>query len=278
VDLWLRTDVRICYLAAMLVVLLALESFAPLYVFAMKRWRHALPNLVLTALVIAVNLLLAFVTIATVHWTTERGVGLLRWLELPPFWSLVVGILGLDLFAYFAHVAMHSSSFGWRMHQVHHTDEYVDVTTALRQHPCETLFRIAFQLAGIVVFGTPTLVVIIYLTISGLNAQLEHANILSPEGLDRLLQLFWVTPNMHKAHHSRHRAETNSNYGNIFSIWDRLLGTYTARLDWAKLRYGLENNAESTNDSLLRLLKAPLRAPQARAKSLPDIAPAQENG
>src|SRR5262249_40875739 len=102
VDLWLRTDVRICYLAAMLVVLLALESFAPLYAFAMNRWRHALPNLVLTALVIAVNLLLAFVTIATVQWTAERGIGLLRWLELPPFWALLVGILGLDLFAYFA--------------------------------------------------------------------------------------------------------------------------------------------------------------------------------
>ncbi len=256
-DFWLRTDIRICYLVAMLLILLAVESFAPLYAFAMNRWRHALPNLLLTVLVIAVNLCLAFFTVATVHWTAERGIGLLRWIDLPPAWTLLVGVLGLDLFAYFAHVAMHLSASGWRMHLVHHTDEHVDVTTALRQHPCETLVRIAFQLAGIVAFGTPTLVVIIYLTISGLNAQLEHANIRLPDKFDRLLQLIWVTPNMHKAHHSRHVPETNSNYGNIFSIWDRLFGTYTAQVNWKQLRYGLDSGEEAAKRSFRGLLQAP---------------------
>jgi sterol desaturase/sphingolipid hydroxylase (fatty acid hydroxylase superfamily) len=262
-DFWLRTDIRIGYLVALLLLLLAVETFAPLYAFAVRRWRHALPNLLLTALVIAVNLLLAFLTVATVKWAEHRGVGLLQWIELPPLLGLLIGVLGLDLFAYFAHAVMHSSEVGWRLHQVHHTDDYVDVTTALRQHPCETLVRIAFQLAGIVVFGTPTLTVIIYLTISGLNAQLEHANVRLPQRWDQIFQLIWVTPNMHKAHHSRHRPETNSNYGNIFSIWDRLFGTYTPRVHWATLRYGLDEGEANSNESLLALLKSPFINPRA---------------
>ena len=256
-DFWLRTDVRICYLVILLCLLWAVESLVPLYAFAISRWRHALPNLLLTALVIAVNLLLAFITVATVRWTRERGIGLLYWLDLPTSLTFVVGILGLDLFAYFAHVAMHMSAVGWRVHQVHHSDAHVDATTALRQHPCETLVRIAFQLAGIVAFGAPMMVIVVYLTISSLNAQLEHANIRLPERLDRWLQLFWVTPNMHKAHHSRAKSETNSNYANIFSIWDRLFGTYTAQVDWQALRYGLDEKSATARHSLWTLLEAP---------------------
>jgi sterol desaturase/sphingolipid hydroxylase (fatty acid hydroxylase superfamily) len=255
-DFWLRTDIRIAYLCVLLACLWGVESFVPLYTFATSRWRHALPNLVLSILVVAVNLLLAFVTVATATWTGERRLGLLYWMDWPTAWTFVFGILGLDLFAYFAHVAMHMSDVGWRLHQVHHSDAYVDATTALRQHPGETLVRISFQLAGIVALGTPMLVIIVYLTISGLNAQLEHANIRLPERLDRTMQLFWVTPNMHKAHHSRAKRETNSNYANIFSIWDRLFGTYTARVDWNALRYGLEEQP-ATNQSTLGLLKAP---------------------
>lgn len=258
-DFWLRTDVRICYLVILLVCLWAAESFLPLYAFAINRWRHALPNLLLTVLVIAVNLLLAFATVATVGWTREHRLGLLYWLDLPTALTFVVGILGLDLFAYFAHVAMHMSTIGWRLHQVHHSDAHVDATTALRQHPGETLVRIGFQLAGIVATGAPMLVVVVYLTISSLNAQLEHANIRLPERIDRWLQLFWVTPNMHKAHHSREKRETNSNYANIFSLWDRLFGTYTARVVWKELRYGLDEKSATVRHSLVSLLRAPFR-------------------
>jgi sterol desaturase/sphingolipid hydroxylase (fatty acid hydroxylase superfamily) len=256
-DFWLSVPARIAYLAILLVLLSSIEFFVPLYRFTIRRWRHAVPNIILTALVIVVSLCLAFLTVATIGWAQEHGIGLLNWLDLPPAWALLIGVVGLDLFAYFAHVAMHMSDLGWRLHQVHHSDAYVDATTALRQHPGETLIRIGFQIAGVVAFGTPVWVVVIYLTISSLNAQLEHANVKIPEKLDRWLQWVWVTPNMHKAHHSRDKRETNSNYSNIFSFWDRLFGTYTAQVDWQALRYGLHGADDPGEQSLAGLLAAP---------------------
>jgi sterol desaturase/sphingolipid hydroxylase (fatty acid hydroxylase superfamily) len=96
----------------------------------------------------------------------------------------------------------------------------MDVTTAFRQHPGETVWRIGWQLAGIVVFGLPLWVVVVYLSLSSLNSLMEHANIKLPDRLDSLLGLLVVTPNMHKVHHSRLQIQTDSNYANIFSVWE----------------------------------------------------------
>src|SRR4029453_19273455 len=130
---------------------------------------------------------------------------------------------------------LHKSWLGWQFHRVHHSENAVDVTTAFRQHPGETVWRILWQLAAIIVLGLPLWVVLIYLTLSALNAQIEHANIKLGERVDGLLRLFFVTPNMHKTHHSRRQFETETNYSNIFSFWDRLCGTYTPRVDFEEL-------------------------------------------
>jgi sterol desaturase/sphingolipid hydroxylase (fatty acid hydroxylase superfamily) len=141
-------------------------------------------------------------------------------LGLKSWAQLIVGVLVLDLFAYFAHVLLHKSWLGWQFHRVHHSENAVDVTTAFRQHPGETVWRILWQLAAIVLLGIPLWVVVVYLILSGLNAELEHANIRLNSRVDHLLRLLVVTPNMHKVHHSRDQRETDSNYSNIFSIWD----------------------------------------------------------
>ena len=137
----------------------------------------------------------------------------------------------------------HYSSIGWRFHRVHHSDEAVDVTTAFRQHPGETVWRVLWQLPAIILLGLPLWMVAVYLALSTLNAQLEHANIRVAGALDWAVRWLFVTPNMHKVHHSRLERETNSNYSNIFALWDRLFGTYTAAIDFGTLRYGLEGMA-----------------------------------
>jgi sterol desaturase/sphingolipid hydroxylase (fatty acid hydroxylase superfamily) len=152
---------------------------------------------------------------------------------------------------------LHKSWVGWQFHRVHHSENAVDVTTAFRQHPGETVWRILWQLAPIVVFGIPLWVVIMYLIFSGLNAELEHANIRLNLRVDRLLRFFVVTPNMHKVHHSCEQQETDSNYSNIFSIWDRLFGTYTSSVDFLKLNYGLDGFDVSERQTLRGLLKMP---------------------
>jgi sterol desaturase/sphingolipid hydroxylase (fatty acid hydroxylase superfamily) len=254
---WFSESARLLWLIVVCGLLWSLESLVPLYRSQRGRLRHAAPNLALTALLILTNLLLSFGTAYLATLAAERGVGLLPWLGVAPWATLALGVAGMDFFTYLAHVLLHKTRLGWRFHRVHHSDNAVDVTTAFRQHPGESLWRVAWQLAAILVFGVPLWVVAVYLTVSALNAQLEHANLNVPARLDRLLRLVMVTPNMHKAHHSRAQHETDSNYANIFSVWDRLGGTYTAVVDVGQFRYGLDGFDGDEQQSLAGLLLAP---------------------
>ncbi|HKG59332.1 MAG TPA: sterol desaturase family protein, partial [Pyrinomonadaceae bacterium] len=152
---------------------------------------------------------------------------------------------------------LHKSWLGWQFHRVHHSEKSVDVTTAFRQHPGETVWRLLWQLAAIAVFGIPLWIVVIYLSLSALNAQLEHANIRLNGTLDRFLRLLFVTPHMHKVHHSRDQKETDSNYSNIFSLWDKIFGTYTSATDFRQLSYGLDGFDGKERQTLGGLLKMP---------------------
>jgi len=225
-------------------LLWSLESLIPLYANR-HRVRHAIPNVALTAIVFAMNLTLSFLAaLASAQAIPNR---------LPVWMQLVLAIAALDLSTYVAHVSLHKWPLAWRFHRVHHSDEAVNVTTAFRQHPCESVWRVVWQLPAIFLLGIPTWMLAIYLALSAANAQLEHANIRVPERFDRLVRLLFVTPNMHKVHHSRSQHETDSNYANLFSLWDRLFGTYTARTDFGTLRYGLDGLNGRGLLSLLRL-------------------------
>jgi len=172
---------------------------------------------------------------------------------------MALGIVALDLFTYFAHVLMHKSWIGWQFHRVHHSDNEVNVTTAFRQHPGESVWRIFWQVLAVGILGIPLSVLFVYLTVSMLNAQLEHANIRINKPIDRVLRFCVVTANMHKTHHSRDQIETDSNYGNIFSIWDRVFRTYTPTIDFSHLRYGLNGFDEREKQTLMVLLTLFLR-------------------
>jgi sterol desaturase/sphingolipid hydroxylase (fatty acid hydroxylase superfamily) len=132
----------------------------------------------------------------------------------------------------------------------------VDVTTGLRQHPLETVHRFVFLVLGVVILGAPLSVIVIYQTVSALNALLEHSNIQFNKKLDRVLSLIFVTPNFHKVHHSVSAEHSNANFGNIFSLWDRLFGTHKHIETPANLRYGLDGENRS---GIGRLLLAPFR-------------------
>jgi len=253
----LTDQVRLLAVVTLCGLLWSLESIVPLYRYQNTRMRHALPNVALTLILVLTNLALSFSSAYLAGFTVRHGIGLFFLADLPTWSQLALGVLALDLFAYFAHVVLHKSWLGWQFHRVHHSENAVDVTTTFRQHPGETVWRIFWQLAAIVVFGIPLWIVIIYLALSSLNAQLEHANIRLSLSLDRLLRLLIVTPHMHKVHHSRVQKETDTNYSNIFSFWDRLFGTYTREIDFQKLRYGLDGFDAKERQTLRGLLKMP---------------------
>jgi sterol desaturase/sphingolipid hydroxylase (fatty acid hydroxylase superfamily) len=244
---------RVLLLVAVCAVLWSLESVVPLHRFPGRRLRLA--NVGLTVLLLLTNLALSFAAASVSSLAISHRIGVLFLVRLPQWMNVVAGIAALDFFAYVAHVSLHKSPLAWRFHRVHHSDEQVDVTTAFRQHPGETVWRVLWQLPAIVMFGLPLWIVALYLTISAANAQFEHGNVRLPEWLDRTLRLVFVTPDMHKVHHSRIQAETDSNYSNIVSVWDRWFGTYTQRVDFATLRYGLDGVSDRA--TLTELLALP---------------------
>ena len=244
----LENNTRLLLLIGACALLWSFEALWPLQHYRPARLRRMLPNVALTMLVVGVNLALSFLTAAV------SGSGIPG---LPFLANAVIGIAALDLATYAAHVVMHKSAFAWRFHRVHHSENEVDVTTAFRQHPGETIWRVAWQLPPVFLLGLPFGVVVLYLTLSTLNAQLEHANLRLPGRIDRIVRLLFVTPDMHKVHHSRLQRETDSNYSNILSLWDRLFGTYTRAADVASLRYGLDGFDQPSTQTLRGLLGLP---------------------
>lgn len=240
-------------------VLWTVETWLPLYRYEPRRWRRALPNIVLTSLLVLTNLALSFVTAGVSQLTTNNKFGLFYLFNMPLWLTGILGVMALDLFTYIGHVLLHKSWLGWQFHRVHHSDNEVNVTTAFRQHPGETVWRILWYVLAIAVFGLPMWVVLVYLVGSTVNAQLEHANTRYPASLERALRLIVVTPDMHKVHHSRAQIQTDTNYSNIFSFWDRIFRTYEASVDFNELRYGLDGFDVRSKQSLVGLLSLPFQ-------------------
>lgn len=236
-----------------------LESTVPLFRFKYNKWKHAFPNLFFTATTIVINFMLAFLLVETADWVQINNFGLINWLPEMPLWLYVVlGVFFLDFFgAYLAHLTEHKVKVLWMVHLVHHTDHEVDTTTANRHHPLESMIRFTFTLLGVFLVGTPVAIIMLYQSISLLFTQLTHANIKIPKKLDKRLSYIIVSPDMHKVHHHNMLPYTDSNYGNIFSVWDRLLGTYM-ELDREKIVYGVDTFPdEEKNSSVKELLKQP---------------------
>lgn len=236
-----------------------LEGAVPLFRFTYKKWRHALPNLFFTLTTIIVNFALAFLLLKTADWTAANDFGIINWLPEMPLWLYVIlGTLLLDLVgAYLAHYVEHKVKPLWMIHLVHHTDHHVDTTTANRHHPLESVIRFVFTLAGVLIIGTPIGIVFLYQSLSLVATQFGHANIKLPKKVDRALSWVIVSPDMHKVHHHYVLPYTDSNYGNIFSIWDRMFGTYM-QYDREDIVYGVDTFPdEAENGSIAGLLKQP---------------------
>ena len=255
-----------------------IESAVPLFRFSYRKWQHAGINLFFTLTTIIVNFALAFVLLQTSHWAVAHEVGLLQWISLPRWAEAVIGLMALDLVgAWLPHWTQHKVKFLWRFHLVHHTDVHVDTTTANRHHPGESVIRFAFTMLAVLLTGAPMWLVFLYQALSVVLSQFNHANIELPRWADRLLGLFIVTPNMHHVHHHYVLPITNTNYGNIFPYWDRLLGTYH-EMAGKDIRYGIDTHPEPHEHARIgNLLKVPFqtyRAPvseQVAEEKLPQV-------
>lgn len=234
-----------------------IESGIPQFRFKYNKWKHAAINIFFTLTTIIINFGFAFLIVLSSDWCIKNKFGLVQWIAMPLWLQMIAGLLLLDLVgAYLIHLIQHKVKWMWKFHMVHHSDTHVDTTTANRHHPGESVFRAVFTIIAVFITGAPIWMVMMYQTLSAVTSQFNHANINIPEWLDRPLRLFIVTPNMHRIHHHYIRPETDSNYSNIFSIWDRVFGTY--RYTPAKdIRYGLDVLEGRNDENIKELLKTP---------------------
>lgn len=219
--------IRLGFFFGMLIIMAIWELLSPRRVLTTSKPVRWLSNLGIVFLnSFAVRYLLPIPAIALAVMAESRGWGLLNNMDLPLWLSITVGILALDMIIYLQHVMFHSVPILWRLHMMHHADLDYDVTTGLRFHPIEILISMAIKFSAIVVIGPSPLTAIVFEIILNSTAMFNHGNIRLPLGIDKVLRLLIVTPDMHRVHHSVTIRETNSNFGFSFPWWDRLFGTY----------------------------------------------------
>jgi sterol desaturase/sphingolipid hydroxylase (fatty acid hydroxylase superfamily) len=238
-----------------------IEGSWPLFQFQYNKWRHAGVNFFFTLTTILVNFPLAFILVKSSNWAVDHQFGILHLIPDLPLWiQALAGLLLLDLIgAWTAHWVQHKVKFLWRFHIIHHADQYVDTTTANRHHPGESLVRFIFTALAILITGAPMWLIFLYQSLSVILSQFNHANITLPRWLDSVASLVVVTPNMHHIHHHYIQPYTDSNYGNIFSVWDRLFGTFK-KLDQQKIIYGIDTHPEpKENSKISGLLRIPFQ-------------------
>ena len=158
----------------------------------------------------------------------ERGMGLIPSLDISAWLAVPLGVLAIDLGRWGHHYLLHHVPFLWRFHRVHHADHDYDFTVGLRFHPVEALFTTFFIFFVIALIGPPPVAVVLADIFAAVSGLIAHANSQTPEWVERYVRFVFVTPGMHRIHHSILREEHDSNYASVFSFWDRVLRTYVA--------------------------------------------------
>jgi sterol desaturase/sphingolipid hydroxylase (fatty acid hydroxylase superfamily) len=223
-----------------------------------NKLRHAYINFSFTLIHLLIHTGFALIIILCSDLARDNGFGLVNWFEIPIWLVILISFLVLDFFGgWLVHLVEHKTRLLWNFHVVHHSDNNVDVTTGLRHHPIESVLRGLFFLMGVLVSGAPMYAVMIFQTLLVLSTQFTHANISLPAWFDRSLSYVFVSPNMHKVHHHWKQPYTDSNYGAVFSIWDRIFGTYRY-LDPSSIKYGLDRYYPNEEDeNWMMLMKRP---------------------
>lgn len=243
----MESVVRLGCFGGVLVTMALLEIAMPMRKRVQPRLRRWPTNLAIAGLAALLTRLLSMLaaplaaTGAAVYAETQR-LGFLNLWDGPPGLEIVVAIVALDAAIYLQHVASHKIGVLWRLHQVHHTDRDIDVTTGTRFHPIEIGLSMLYKSALVVVLGASPLAVLLFEVILNGTAMFNHANVRLPAWIDRPLRLLLVTPDMHRVHHSVLKREHDTNYGFALSVWDRLFRTYTAEPEHGheRMRIGLD--------------------------------------
>ena len=204
------------------------------------------------------------IVVPVTWWAQSVSLGL-----RPDWWSVWLDLLVLDLWIYWWHRANHEIPLLWRFHQVHHLDELLDTTSAFRFHVGEVILSALVRALVIVALGMPLTSVVLFEALVLACAIFHHSDARLPEGVERWMSRLIITPGIHWVHHHAIRSDTDSNYGTLFSFWDRLFRSTSRTSRFLGMPIGVERMRDRP---LLRLLAAPFvpqRPAQGQAKAAP---------
>ncbi|MBI4249436.1 MAG: sterol desaturase family protein [Elusimicrobia bacterium] len=237
----------------------AMEQCRPFKASADRRLARWTRNLFLTlSNGLIVNFFLSGLIVAYVVWLRKNGVGLLNLTGCGPRTNVLLSFLFFDFITCLWHRAYHEVPVLWRLHQVHHSDLDLDVTSASRFHLLEILLSTVFRTAMMTLWGPSVEAVVIFEAGLLAFAQIQHSNLKLPGLWDARLRRLFVTPDMHRVHHSQVRTHTNSNYSTVFSFWDRWMRTYNVEgIDQVKLIIGLPEFPKREDVTLKKILLMP---------------------
>jgi sterol desaturase/sphingolipid hydroxylase (fatty acid hydroxylase superfamily) len=238
------------------------ETFQPFRRFTSstaKRWASNSIMLAVSTAVLLSVYQLSGIALAVELKASQRGA--LNRISLPYFLKFAIGFVALDLVSYLGHRLFHAIGLLWRVHQVHHSESDLDLTTGFRFHPIEALITQAARLLVIALLGISPLAVVAGGLAIAMQDYFTHANIRFPNAADAALRWLIITPDMHRTHHSVGYSDQNTNFGSVFSFWDRIFGTYCPAYpaDAPASRYGLTEVQEGSSLSALGLLALPFR-------------------
>jgi len=222
---------RLSIFGGVLVLMLLLETVFPRKKRTQNRLLRVFTNLgivvLYTAFMRAVFFFVAIgAAVGVAVYASQQGWGLLNMLDLPLWVHIIISAILLDLAVYWQHVASHKIPMIWSFHKMHHADRDIDATTGIRFHPVEILLSMLYKMVIVLILGPHIVGVILFEIILNGSAMFNHANVRLPLWLDKIVRIFFVTPDMHRVHHSVIPRETNSNYGFNLSIWDKIFGSY----------------------------------------------------
>lgn len=261
-EVWLRFGV----FALLLVALALAERLAPRRKRVEPTGRRWFTNLAIivtdSALVRAMAALpVPLAAVAAAHYAETRGFGMLNMVDWPQWLEIVLALVVLDFAIWLQHLLSHKMPMLWRLHQVHHADRDIDVTTAIRFHPIEIAFSMLWKIGWVFLLGPAAWAVILFEVILNAGALFSHANLKLPSRLDAQLRLAIVTPDMHRVHHSILRREHDSNYGFNLSVWDRIFGTYIDQPEKGheNMTIGLASYQDAAPSRLMWSIALPLK-------------------
>lgn len=224
-----------------------------------RKWKHAFLNAQFIFTNIPIQFLLGIAFVKTIQWTTAHNFGLIYHLPAVhnPLILFSASFLMLDLGEYVYHVTMHKVKRLWMFHLVHHSDNVVDISTTLREHPGENFVRLSFTLLWIFLSGAVFWMLVLRQIIQIFSTSFAHINYSLPEKTDAVMGLVFITPNLHQVHHHYQQPYTDCNYGDVLSIWDRIFGTFK-KLPPENLIFGVDTYMKKEdNGNFKSLFKIP---------------------